>query len=301
MTIHEQNQKHHLFFYTVLFFAVIFITALTAAGLSGGKAGKYTFEVRLASHEKVEGWEMVPGPAPGKTLLWISPEIALTNQDVARAYVYRSPDGKPWVGILLTEEGGLKQARLTRSHIGENLAIMLNGRVIMAPKITEEVTGRRAMISGNFTEEEAGSIAKGLSSDQAWKPKFEPGKHTFELRLASYQKVEGWEKVIGPEPQNTPIWISPEVALTNADIARAWPSRTPEDKPCVEFLLNEEGALKLARLTKSHIGENLAIILDGRVDVVPMIIAEITGGRAMIFGSYTEKEAGSIAKGIMMK
>ena len=84
-------------------------------------------------------------------------------------------------------------------------------------------------------------------------------------------------------------------------MARAWPDRSPEGKPCVGVLLTEDGALKLARLTKSHIGELLAIILDGRVTSVPTIRREITGGRAMILGNFTEEEVGSIAKGIMTK
>ena len=144
--------------------------------------------------------------------------------------------------------------------------------------------------------------AAGLSGDQTGKPKFEPGKHKFELRLASYQKVEGWERVLGPEPQFTPLWLSPEAALANRDVARAWPDwARDEHEPSVGILLTEDGALKLARLTKSHIGEFLAIMLDGRVVSVPKIMDEITGGRAMILGNFTEEEAGSIAEGIMMK
>ena len=112
--------------------------------------------------------------------------------------------------------------------------------------------------------------------------------------------MEEWERVPGPGPENTPVWISPKVALTNRDVARAWPTRCPDDKPCVGVLFTEEGALKLARLTKSHIGEFLAVIFDGRVTWVPMIGGEIRG-RAMWNGIYTEGEAGSIAEGIMMK
>ena len=208
---------------------------------------------------------------------------------MARAYPGRTLDGKPCVGVLLTEDGALKFARLTKSHVHEVLAIMIDGRVTMAPIIRSEITGGQAIIEGNFTEEEIGSIAKGLSSDQAWKPKFETGKHALELRFASYQKVEGWERVLGPEPQFIPLWISPEVALSNRDVARAYPERTSEGKPCVGFLLTEEGALKLARLTKSHIGELLAIILDGRVDSIPKIMGEITGGRAMISATLLKK------------
>jgi preprotein translocase subunit SecD len=304
MTIRGQHGKRHLHLHTVLVFtvlAVFFTTAITAAALSGDQTGKHTFELRLASHQKVEGWEMVLGPGPEKTPVWISPEVALTSRDVAYAYPDRTTEGKPCVGVLLTEDGALKLARLTKSHIGELLAIIVDGRVMAVPKIAAEITGGRAMIFGNFTEEEVGSIAKGLSRDQTWKPKFEPGKHALELRLASYQKVEGWERILGPEPQFIPLWISPEVALSNRDITRAYADRSSEGKPCVGIILTEDGGLKLARLTKSHIGESVAIILDGRVSSIPKIMGEITGGRAQIHGIFTEEEAGALAKGIMMK
>ena len=307
MTIRGQYGKRHLHFHTVLGFtalAVIFTTALTAAGLSGDQAGKHMFEVRLASHEKVEGWEMVSGPGPENVPIWISPEVALTNRDVARAYPSRTLENKPCVGVFLTEEGALKFARLTKSHLHELLAIMIDGRVTMAPIINSEIIGGQAIIQGNFTEEETESIAKELSGIQTEKIKFEPWKHKFstgkikfEFRLASNEKVEGWEIGLGPGP----VWISPEVVLTNRDVVRAWPARSTEGKPSVGVLLTEDGALKLARLTKRHFGETLAVILDGRVDSVPTIKDEITGGQAMIHGNFTEEETGSIAKGIMMK
>jgi preprotein translocase subunit SecD len=309
MTIRGQYGKRHLHVHTVLVFtvlAVIFTTALTAAGLSGDQTGKHTFELRLASHQKVEGWEMVPGPGPEKTTVWISPEVALSNRDVARAYPSRTLDGKPCVGVFLTEEGALKFARLTKSHVHELLAIMIDGRVTMAPIINSEIIGGQAIIQGNFTEEETESIAKELSGIQTEKIKFEPWKHKFstgkiklEFRLASYQKVEGWDIGLGPGP----VWISPEVALTNRDVARAYPEpdRTDPSKLGVGILLTEEGTLKMARLTKSHIGKNLVVILDGRAVSVFPIGKEHTSGRALIPGNFTEEEAGSIAKGIMTK
>ncbi len=164
MTIRKKHGKHQLHFHTVLVFAVIFTTALTAAGLSGDQTRKHKFELRLASHEKVEGWESVPGPGPEKTFVWISPEVALSNRDVARAYPDPNLTSRynPWVGMILTEEGALKMARLTKSHIGEFLAVVFDGRVVAVFKIAKEYTNGRALIPGDFTEKEAGSIAKGI-------------------------------------------------------------------------------------------------------------------------------------------
>ena len=58
---------------------------------------------------------------------------------------------------------------------------------------------------------------------EPWKPKFSTGKIKFEYRLASNEKVEGWEIGLLPEPWNNLVFISPEVALTNRDVARAYP------------------------------------------------------------------------------
>jgi preprotein translocase subunit SecD len=162
MTIRMQHGKPHLCVHTVLVFAVlavIFTTALTSEALSGDQTGKIKFELRLASYQKVEGWEIGYIPGPSKTPVWISPEVALTNSDIARAWPQPDVNGFG-VGFMLTEEGSMKLARLTKSHIGENVAIMIDGQVTSAPKIMAEITGGRAIINGKFTEESAGSLAK---------------------------------------------------------------------------------------------------------------------------------------------
>jgi preprotein translocase subunit SecD len=309
MTIHGQHGKHHLHLYTVLvftFLAVIFTTALTAAGLSGDQTGKHTFELRLASHEKVEGWERVPGPEPEKTFLWISPEVGLTNSDVEIARPSRAPGRRLCVAVFFTEEGALKMARLTKSHIGEFLAVILDGRVAMVLPIRAQIS-KEALIEGNYTDEELVSIAVWLSGGkikfEPWKYKFPTGKIRFELRLASNEKVGGWEIGLLPEPWDNLVFISPTVALTNRDIARAYPdpNYTSRNNPWVGMMLTDEGALKMARLTKSHIGEFLAVIFNGQVVAFFKIAKEYTNGRALIPGGFTEEEAKSIAKGIMMK
>lgn len=164
MTIRERHRERRFHLYTVLVSAVLAVifTASAAAGLSGDQPRKVRFELRLASHQKVEGWERVPGPGPGKAPVWISPEIALSNRDIARAYGDRTSEGKPCVGVILTEDGALKLARLTKSHIGELVAILIDGQVTTVPKIMDEITGGRALIHGEYTEESAGLLAKGI-------------------------------------------------------------------------------------------------------------------------------------------
>jgi preprotein translocase subunit SecD len=113
--------------------------------------------------EKVDEWNRFPGPGPLKAPVWISPEVILTNTDVAKAWVQNTGE-KSEVGILLTEEGALELARLTKSHVGENVAVMINGRITAIPKIIAEITGGRAVIQGNFTEGEARLVAEGITA-----------------------------------------------------------------------------------------------------------------------------------------
>lgn len=120
----------------------------------------------------------------------------------------------------------------------------------------------------------------------------------FELCLASMEKVDGWKSM--PNLWNQPVWISSIISLSNADVAKSGIVKRG-DAHSVSLLLNEEGTLKLARLTKAHIGEYVAILINGRVVSVPKIIDEIIGGRAEIAGNFTEEEARILAEGIMVK
>jgi preprotein translocase subunit SecD len=162
MTICHHQRNRYLYIGAVLTLMALFTAALSAAGLYDDQARKFRFELRLASHEKVEGWESVPGPEPTKTTIWISPEAALTNVDVAKAWPQPNDNGFR-VGLQFTEEGALKLARLTKLHTGEFVAVMLDGRVCSVPKIIGEITGGRAVIEGKFTEEEAGAFAAGIT------------------------------------------------------------------------------------------------------------------------------------------
>jgi len=119
----------------------------------------------------------------------------------------------------------------------------------------------------------------------------------FEARLASFVEVEGWETVSGPEPEQV-LWVSPEPTLTNAHVAEAWYEPRGEEH-AIGLLLTDEGALRLARATRTHLGNPMALMIDGRVTAAPRIMAPIEGGRASIHGSFTAEEAKAIAAGLV--
>lgn len=162
MNMIKQHRNRHLIFHALLTFIFILAgTALHAAEMPGNQAKTCRLEIRMASLEAMEGWESLSGLGGPGQAIWISPEAALTNTDVAEASVREMSHGFI-LELLFAQDAALKFARLTKSHIGEPLAIMIDGRVVAAPRIMEEITGGRAIINGNFTEEEATSIAEGI-------------------------------------------------------------------------------------------------------------------------------------------
>jgi preprotein translocase subunit SecD len=68
------------------------------------------------------------------------------------------------VNIQFDSEGGQKFARMTQANVGKLFAIILDGRVISAPRIETAILGGASQISGNFTVESANELAISLNS-----------------------------------------------------------------------------------------------------------------------------------------
>ena len=66
-------------------------------------------------------------------------------------------------------------------------------------------------------------------------------------------------------------------------------------QPIVNFETTDEGVQLFRRITGRHVGERLAIILDGAVYSAPEIQTRIPDGRSIITGSRTQEEAQDLA------
>ncbi|MBK8027320.1 MAG: hypothetical protein IPK19_39485 [Chloroflexi bacterium] len=66
------------------------------------------------------------------------------------------------VFITLTPEGGEIMSAFTRDHIGDTLAIVMDGMTFSEPVVNSEI-GAEVVVSGNFTKEAAESIAELLA------------------------------------------------------------------------------------------------------------------------------------------
>jgi len=103
----------------------------------------------------------VSGEAEEQTLI----PTDLTGADLARADVtFDQTTGKPIVTLEFTSEGGNKFAEITGKNVAKQLPILLDGQVISAPVVQEQITGGSAIISGEFTLDEAKTLAIQLNA-----------------------------------------------------------------------------------------------------------------------------------------
>lgn len=69
---------------------------------------------------------------------------------------------EPLVTVRFTPAGAELFADITRNNVGEQLGIFLDGELLSSPVINEAITGGTAVISGNFTQDEARELVKNL-------------------------------------------------------------------------------------------------------------------------------------------
>ncbi|MBP9855951.1 MAG: protein translocase subunit SecD [Candidatus Pacebacteria bacterium] len=88
----------------------------------------------------------------------------LTGRYLERANVqFTQASLGPSITLDFNAEGSALFAELTRNNIGLPIAILLDGEMLSAPVVREEIRDGKAEISGQFTVEEAKTLARDLN------------------------------------------------------------------------------------------------------------------------------------------
>lgn len=83
----------------------------------------------------------------------------LSGSDLKQAaVVFDRNTGKPQVELTFTAEGSKKFGNITKRNIGKLLAIALDDQLIEAPRVNEAIFGGNAVISGQFTTQQANNL-----------------------------------------------------------------------------------------------------------------------------------------------
>ena len=135
------------------------------AGAPGSPTGSGTTLARFAIHLLAAGPGLgvveAASPEDGETL-YVHSERHVSEADVQSASV-EPADAGCRVGIRLTTHGTRKLADLTRDHVGERLALVIDGQVVMSPTIRSEISQGLVVLTGDFSDARCEEIARGLS------------------------------------------------------------------------------------------------------------------------------------------
>ena len=96
-------------------------------------------------------------------LKWVATGLSGKNLKSA-AVEYRSQGvGSPQVGLQFDSEGTQLFAAITKRNIGKPVAIFLDNEIISQPTVQNEIVAGQAVITGNFTMQEANDLVKRLN------------------------------------------------------------------------------------------------------------------------------------------
>jgi len=128
----------------------------------------------LGSTAKMSFRMVAPGPGPGVSMLEmrdgsgaiaVEDRVALPGERLDRAALGFDPDsGRPMVTFAFDRQGGIAFAGITAGNIGQRFAVVLDGAVLTAPVIQSAIPGGQGQITGDFTLEEAQTLAVLLTS-----------------------------------------------------------------------------------------------------------------------------------------
>ena len=92
------------------------------------------------------------------------------------------------------------------------------------------------------------------------------------------------------------VWyiVSRAAAVSGRDLRDAQPTQDENNRPAVRFLLTGEGGRRFAAFTGSHVGDQLAVVLDNKVQEVATIQEQIHD-EGRITGAFTEQQSKDLA------
>ena len=124
-----------------------------------------TMDAETAKQTRVpSGYMLVPtSERAGDELVETRPII--TGEQLSRADpAFDSRTNEPIISFTFNSTGARIFGRVTQENVGRRFAIVLDGKVISAPVIRDQILGGTGQISGNFTNEETTKLATLLKS-----------------------------------------------------------------------------------------------------------------------------------------
>ena len=123
-----------------------------------GATAKLEFRLVADAGEAPGDFEMLPEQQGGT--IPVEKRVMVAGEDLVDAQPgFDSRTGEPDVNFRFNLRGGQRFGQVTSENVGRPFAIVLDGKVISAPRILGPITGGSGQITGNFTVEQADNLA----------------------------------------------------------------------------------------------------------------------------------------------
>ena len=116
-------------------------------------------EFRLAEQAPADGLSAVSHEGGEPSTLYVRPEAIIGNTDIESARAIKDEIGRPAVRLTLTEDGLKKLNDAAIANRMKRVAILVDGKAILAPTMEGPVQERAVNITGAITESDAERIA----------------------------------------------------------------------------------------------------------------------------------------------
>lgn len=98
-------------------------------------------------------------------MLNLDKETGISGKHIKKAAVtFNQQNGQPQVSLTFTNEGKALFTQATRRNIGKQIGIFIDQFIISAPVVQQEIPDGNAVISGNFTVDQAKQLAIAINS-----------------------------------------------------------------------------------------------------------------------------------------
>jgi preprotein translocase subunit SecD len=123
-----------------------------------GATAKLTFQLVADPGDPPSEVEVLPQQQGGT--IPVQKRVMVAGEDLVDAQPsFDSRTGEPDVNFRFNLRGGQRFGQVTSENVGRLFAIVLDGKVISAPRILSPITGGSGQITGNFTVEQANNLA----------------------------------------------------------------------------------------------------------------------------------------------
>jgi len=110
------------------------------------------------------GHSMPGAEAEGQAWYFVSRISAVSGKDLRDAQPGRDPNGQPSVTFSLTGDGGQRFFSFTSAHVGDSLAVVLDGKVQEVANIKEPIRDQGSISGGRMSEQQSKDLSMILRS-----------------------------------------------------------------------------------------------------------------------------------------